>query len=138
MKPVLLDTGPIVALLDRSERYHDQCVRIIAELRAPLVTCEAVIAKSCYLLRNLAGAGEAVLANVESGVFLLPFRLDESASAIRGLMKKYRKVSMDFADACLTCLAQELLTGTILTLDRDFTVYRWQRNRPFENLIDVG
>jgi uncharacterized protein len=67
MKPVLLDTGVIVALLDRSERRHAQCAAAVAELERPLVTCEAVIAESCYLLRRLSGAAEAVFENVARG-----------------------------------------------------------------------
>ena len=68
MKPVLLDTGVVVALLDRSERHHVACVEAVTELAAPLVTCEAVVAEACYLLRHLRGAPDAVLANVERGV----------------------------------------------------------------------
>jgi len=47
MKPVLLDTGVIVALLDRSEQYHAACVEAVTDNLAPLVTCEAVIAEAC-------------------------------------------------------------------------------------------
>ncbi len=137
MKPVLLDTGCIVALLDRSERHHDQCVRVVGELAGPLVTCEAVIAESCYLLRNLHGAPEAVLANVERGVFQVPFRLEGNAAEVRTLLRKYRKVPMDLADACLVRLAGLLRTGAILTLDGDFRIYRWNRNRRFEYLLDI-
>lgn len=137
MKTVLLDTGVIVALLDRSEDYHDECVEAVSSIEQPLVTCEAVIAESCYLLRDLRGAPEAVLENVERDVFLVPFRLGGSASRVVKLMKKYRDTPMDFADACLVSLAEALQTGRILTLDRDFQVYRWARNRPFDRLIEM-
>ena len=70
IRPVLLDTGCIVALLDRSERSHEACVEALSELNSPLVTCEAVIAESCYLLRRMKGAPEAVIENVERGLFL--------------------------------------------------------------------
>ena len=59
MNPVLLDTGCIVALLDRSERYHTQCAEVVTSLQEPLMTCEAVIAESCYLLRRLPGAADS-------------------------------------------------------------------------------
>ncbi len=75
MKAVLLDTGVIVALLDRSETHHARCVTAIEGLERPLVTCEAVIAESCYLLRGLPGAAETVLQNVERQVFQIPFQL---------------------------------------------------------------
>ncbi len=135
MKPVLIDTGCIVALLDRSERHHEHCVEVVTQLSAPLVTCDAVIAESCYLLRSLQGAADAVLRNVDSGVFRLPFRLDASAGAVRRLLRRYRNVPMDLADGCLVLMADELDTGDILTLDSDFKVYRWRRSRRFHNLL---
>jgi len=135
VKPVLLDTGVIVALLDRSERNHAACVEVVTALAAPLVTCEAVIAEACYLLRGLRGAPDAVLTNVERGIFQVPFRLDAAVGAIRVLMKRYASVPMDLADACLVHLADMLETGAILTLDSDFGVYRWRRRRSFELLV---
>ena len=138
MKPVLLDTGVVVALLDRSERHHAQCAYVITHLRRPLVTCEAVIAESCYLLRQLSGAAEVVLENVARGVFLIPFQLSRAASPVRNIMRKYSDQPADFADACLIHLADELNTGEILTLDRDFAHHRWRRTRRFDLLIDLN
>ena len=137
MKAVLLDTGCIVALLDRSEKKHAPCVEAVGQLRDTLVTCEAVVAESCHLLRSIDGAAEAVLDNISQGLFLLPFRLLDRASQVRKLMNKYRSVPMDLADACLVDLASQLGTGRILTLDRDFRVYRWEKSRAFEMLIDL-
>lgn len=135
MKPVLMDTGVIVALLDRSETRHACCVSVLEGLERPLVTCEAVIAESCYLLRGLRGAAETILENVERGVFQIPFQLSRSAASVRSIMRKYRDLPTDFADACLIHLADELNTGDILTLDRDFESYRWRRNRCFNFLV---
>lgn len=137
MKPVLLDTGVVVALLDRSERHHTQCAGVVTKLGRPLVTCEAVIAESCYLLRQLSGAAEAVLENVARGVFLIPFQLSRAATPVRSIMRKYSDQPADFADACLIHLADELNTGEILTLDRDFAHYHWRRSRSFDLLIEL-
>lgn len=137
MKHVLLDTGCIVALLDRSERYHHQCTKLVMTVEAPLVTCEAVIAESCYLLRRMRGAPEAILENVERGIFLVPYRLTDGAARLRRLIAKYADFPMDLADACLVDMATQLRCGRILTLDSDFRVYRWGRNHPFELLIDL-
>jgi predicted nucleic acid-binding protein len=135
MTPVLMDTGVIVALLDRSEKRHAECVAVVEELKQPLVTCEAVIAESCYLLRNLTGAPEAILENVDEGVFQLPFQLSQSAGAVQSILRKYRDIPADFADACLIHLADILNSGEILTLDSDFQSYRWRRTRTFNLLV---
>src|SRR5437016_12646904 len=83
MKPVLLDTGFIVALLDRSESFHKTCARAVQEVEAPLVTCEAVITESCYLLRNLSGASEAVIENIAAGIFQIPFQLSRDTAGVK-------------------------------------------------------
>jgi predicted nucleic acid-binding protein len=127
-----VDTGAIVALLDRSERHHDACAAAIAEIEAPLLTCESVIAEACYLLRGIKNAADVVLENVESGAFLIPYRVVGRTKALRRLLKKYANVPMDFADACLVDMADEYQTGRIITLDSDFYIYRWGKNRPFE------
>lgn len=137
MKPVLLDTGVVVALLDRSEKHHMQCADLVSRLARPIVTCEPVIAESCYLLRRLSGAPEVVLENVARGVFLVPFQLSRAAVAVQTIMRKYADLPANFADACLIRLADELNTGEILTLDRDFAHYRWRKTRRFELLIDL-
>ena len=131
MKPVLLDTSVIVALLDRSERFHRASLAALEEVEWPLVTCEGVIAESCYLLRDLPGASEAVLENIVRGAFQIPFQISRSAAGVRRIMQKYRDVPMSFADACLVHMAGELKTEEILTLEQDFNIYRWGGSRRF-------
>jgi predicted nucleic acid-binding protein len=126
-----------VALLDRSERHHRECVDTVSALEAALITCEAVIAESCYLLREIRGAAAAVLENVDRGIFQVPYRLTGNATGLIKLLRKYADVPMDFADACLVDMASDYQTGRILTLDADFRIYRWGRNRPFELLLAI-
>jgi predicted nucleic acid-binding protein len=135
LTPVLVDTGVIVALLDRSESHHLRCARVVAELDCRLVTCEPVIAEACYLVREIPGAVDAILANVEQGVFEIPLTLHELAATVRTLVRRYRNIPADLADACLVAMADDLGTGRILTLDSDFAVYRWRRTRPFDLLL---
>jgi len=134
MKPVLLDTGFIVALLDRSESFHKTCARTVREVQAPLVTCEAVITESCYLLRNLSGASEAVIENIAAGIFQIPFQLSRDTAGVKQVLRKYKDRTIDLADACLIRLADQFGTADILTLDQDFAIYRWGKNKPFRVL----
>lgn len=132
---MLIDTGAIVALLDRSERHHAACVEALGRLTSPLVTCEAVIAETCHLVRRIPGAADAVLENVAKGVFHIPFELAASAREVQRILRKYRDQKIDLADACLIHLAGTIRSGDILTLDSDFEVYRWGSNRPFRKLV---
>jgi predicted nucleic acid-binding protein len=137
VKPVLLDTGAIVALLDATDNFHQRCAVALAELRAPLITCEAVIAESCYLLRNVEGAAEAILQSVAEREFLLPIGLSEMTADVQRIFRKYRDRQMDLADAALIHLANEFQTADILTVDSDFHVYRWGRNNVFRVLVPL-
>jgi predicted nucleic acid-binding protein len=134
MKPVLLDTGIIVALLDRSERHHSACAKIIRTIDSPLLTCEAVITESCYLLRELPGAAAAVIENVAAGIFQISFQLSTETEGVKRLLRKYGDREIDLADACLIRMAELFGTGDILTLDKDFEIYRWGKNKPFHSM----
>jgi predicted nucleic acid-binding protein len=83
MQPILIDTGVIIALFDHDEWAHERCVRALESIHAPLVTCEAVITESCYLLRRRRDAVDAMLVNLETGVFGIPLQISRSASQIR-------------------------------------------------------
>ena len=137
MKPVLLDTGVIVALLDPSDSFHERCAHALSGLGAALVTCEAVIVESCYLLRHVAGAAESILRSVATREFLLPITLVNSAGSVERILQKYRDREVDLADAWLIHLANEFGTGEILTLDGDFQIYRWGRNNSFHLLVPL-
>jgi predicted nucleic acid-binding protein len=137
MKPILLDTGVIVALLDKDEWAHEICAHAIERLQTPFLTCEPVITESCYLLRHTPNAIDRIFANLEIGIFQLAFDLNRSASKVRSLLYKYADTPADFADACLIQMADEQNTGEILTLDSDFKHYRWRRNKPFHLLIPL-
>jgi len=135
--PVLVDSSFLIALYDQSDFDHTRCLRAYESLDRPLVTCEAVITESVYMLRYVGGAAEALLASIECGAMEIGFRLSEAAGSIHSIMKKYSDTPADFADACLVQMADALETGDILTLDSDFVHYRWRRNRHFHMLIPL-
>lgn len=123
---VILDTGPLVALLNRKDRHHAWAETVWGEVEAPLLTCEAVVAESCYLLRGLDGGSSAVLELIRRGAVALAFSLADESAAVARLIKRYRGVPISFADACLVRMS-ELFTGSeVLTVDGDFRVYRRQ------------
>jgi hypothetical protein len=137
VKPALVDTSFLVAVYNKSDFHHTRCMRVHDVLDQPMATCEPVIAESSHLLQKVSGAADAILASVEEGVLEIPFKLNESAGRVQTILKKYRDTPADFADACLIAMADELDTGDILTLDRDFAHYRWRRTRAFHLLIPL-
>lgn len=129
---LLLDTGPLVALLDASERRHRDCKDFFATWKRSVVTTEAVITEATYLLSSAGVDGTAAIQFcLRGGATVKPWT-EARASRASELMRRYRNVPMDYADATLVALAEELETPDVFTLDRKgFGAYRWRRLRPF-------
>lgn len=120
----IVDTGPLVALLNRRDRHHGWAREQWARIEAPLFTCEPVIAEACFLVRAIDGGMAAVLDLVHRGVLELPLRVADEADAISRLMRKYCDVPMSLADGCLVRMAERHQDVVVMTLDSDFRVYR--------------
>jgi predicted nucleic acid-binding protein len=135
IRSVLLDTGPLIALLDRRDRHHAWVQSQFTEIVPPLLTCEAVLTEACHLARRTDGGTRRVLELVERGVVRLAFALDEQFAPVSSLMQRYANVPMSLADACLVRLS-ELVSGCVVfTLDSDFRIYRRHRRQKVPLLI---
>ncbi len=121
---VLLDTGPLVAFLNRRDLFHAWAVAEWSEIEPPLSTCEPVLSEACFLLRRFVGGPEAVVQLVKRGVVTVPFRVADEAGAVAKLLTRYASVPMSLADACLVRMAESSAESAVLTLDADFRVYR--------------
>ena len=128
MPAVLVDTGPLVALLDRSDPYHLTCQETLGSLDDSLVTVWPVVTETMYLLRAYWQAQEALWDMIEIGaVEILPLGIDD-VPRMKELMRKYRDLPMDLADAALVRVAERERLRRIFTLDRcDFQIYRPSR-----------
>lgn len=132
---VLLDTGPLVALLSRDDVEHARALRLFAACQPPLRVCEAVLAEACFLMRKVHRQGPAeVIALGRRGLFDLALSLDEHWAQVEGLLAKYADRPISLADACLIRCADVYREPRIMTFDADFDVYRWGRNRRFARL----
>ena len=129
---ILIDTGPIVALFDKDDRYHAACVDILKKVKEPLVTTWPVITE-CFYLLNFSW-------QVQDNLWLFLLRGGVDIHGIeknhfmqcRDLMKRYKDLPMDLADATLVTLADLLGISRIFTLDhKDFTIYRFQQKKRF-------
>jgi predicted nucleic acid-binding protein len=131
----LIDTGAILALLDRTDRWHRICTETFRQLRLPLITSEAVLTELFHLVGDSRTEMEATWKFLRCGAFLLPPIPDSELQEIRALMSRYWDRPMDFADATLVHLAKRESLSTVFTVDRgDFETYRIEGRRRFRVL----
>ncbi|HZD53840.1 MAG TPA: PIN domain-containing protein [Woeseiaceae bacterium] len=126
---VVVDTGPIVASLDADEVNHAWAVNRLEELRPPLLTCEAVLTEASYLVARAGARPSVVVDLVARGMLAVVNVLEQEANAVSRLMRRYAKVPMSLADACLVRIAERTANATVLTLDSDFGIYRQKGRR---------
>jgi predicted nucleic acid-binding protein len=135
----LIDTGAILALLDRSDRWHRACVDAFRHLRLPLLTSEAVLTEVFHLVGDSRAEMEAAWKFVRSGALVLGTIEEAELTHLHGLMSRYWDRpdyrNMDFADATLVYLAKRESLSVILTVDQaDFATYRIEGKRQFRVL----
>jgi uncharacterized protein len=132
---LLLDTGALVSILDRSQKHHTACRRTFDKWKGTVVSTEAVLTESTHLLADVyGGAASCVEFFLAGGAVLVP-STSASLKRVRALLDTYADLPMDFADATLVALAEELDSNIVFTTDRtDFSVYRVRDRRPFRIL----
>lgn len=130
---LLLDTGGLISLLDRSQRRHAEFLAFFEGWTGEVVSTEAVLTEATHLLGCISGGVIACLDFfLQGGAILLPSGTATLHRA-RELMQKYQNLPMDYADATLVVLAGDLDTGLILTTDlRDFSTYRRHGRKKFD------
>jgi len=131
----VLDTGPLVALLNRRDRYHRWTTEQWAEVEPPVLTCEAVLTEACFLLRKSPGGPAAVLELASRSVVTVAYDVEADVEALSRLMTRYADVPMSLADACLVRMVERQPDAAVLTLDRDFRVYRSHGRRVIPALM---
>jgi len=135
MSIILADTGALVALLDRKEKYHAWAVEQIRSMRPPLITCEAVLAELCFLMAEVPKGIAAVRANLACGAWTTDFSLKNEWTRVFALMDTYSDQPMSLADGCLVRMSEERAESKVFTLDRHFAVYRRNRRQPIPLII---
>ncbi len=120
----VIDTGPLVAFVNRADHFHGWAVAALTKFDDPLETCDAVIVEAWHLLGRARGGREGLLGLVSAGHLMVSFGLAGEMAAVIKLMKKYADQPMSVADGCLVRMAELDARATLITLDQDFGVYR--------------
>lgn len=126
---IIIDTGVIVALVNRREQSHEGVKNTLKSLSLPFFTCESVITEACFLLKKVHGGEDAILNLINSNKLQIPFNLSEEVTEIKQLMKQYQSVPMSLADACLVRMSELIRGSSVFTLDSDFRIYRQYKNQ---------
>ena len=129
---VTMDTGPWVALIDRSEERHDECIEWLKDFKGNILSSEAVLTEVLYLLNFSSRAQSAAIDFVlKEAIILVPSSL-KSLKRAKRLMEKYKDIPMDYADATLVSIAEDLSVTHVVTFDvKDFGIYRLPSKQPF-------
>lgn len=133
MKRILVDTGPLVAMLSAGDEHHAACVEALRHIPSPLLSCWPVITEAAWLLRAYPRAIHQLLKSMDHGFLELPALASSEGKGIAAIMKTYSDIRPQLADATLVYLAHRHGIDTIFTLDhRDFSVYRSAKKRAFK------
>jgi len=135
MKKILIDSGPLIALFDRNDKYHLASLNFLKGNDSELITTLASVTETLHLLDFNRNAQIDFLSWVNAGAVTLEPISAGNLQRIKDLTIKYSDLPMDFADACLVFLAEKLNINTVATIDRDFDVYRLKGKQPFTTLI---
>ena len=121
---ILVDTGPLVAVLNANDEHHVWAKEMFSSLSPPLLTCEAVVSEVQFLLNARGGDPLTVLDWAQLGVIQLAFAAANEIPRLRSLQSSYRTLPMDFADACLVRMSEAHSRCRVLTTDTHFRIYR--------------
>ena len=135
MRKILIDSGPLIALFDRNDKYHHASLEFIKNNRSELITTLASVTEVLHLLDFNRNAQVDFLSWMDSGAVTVEPITTDDFRRIKELITKYSDLPMDFADACLVFLGENLKVNEIATIDRDFDVYRLKGKKPFTTLI---
>ena len=124
MSEILIDTGPLVAMICAGDRDHAWTVEQFRALSPPFLTCEPVIAEACFLIERRGLSGAVILERIENGLLRIALEIEDHCAALQKLMTRYASVPMSLADSCLVRMSEIYPQGHIFTLDGDFRVYR--------------
>jgi len=125
---MIIDTGPIIAFLDRKDKYHAWANKIFSEVTEPFYTCEAIMVEAFFLAKKISQNMEGLFTLLDHGALIISFSLQDEWPSVSRFIKLYKNVPCSLADACLVRMA-ELYEKPVLTLDANFQIYRYHKHK---------
>lgn len=135
MNKILIDSGPLIALFDSSDKYHQKTIEFIKENTSILITTIASVTETLHLLDFNRNAQLDFIEWISRGGVEVENILNFDFQRIKELTEKYRDLPMDFADSCLVLLVEKLGISSVATIDRDFSIYRINGKKAFRTIL---
>ncbi|SMO75914.1 type II toxin-antitoxin system VapC family toxin [Gracilimonas mengyeensis] len=129
-KTVLVDTGPLVALIDRRDSRHAWASAKMDTFTSPMITCTAVIVEAAFLLKRTYNGLENLLSFIDEGIVEVQNPYPKKKETIHRSILKYQNISGSIADLCLVVMAEEFPSCEIFTIDSDFLIYKDSDGNP--------
>jgi predicted nucleic acid-binding protein len=132
---VIVDTGVLIALIDRLDNHHNWVVNQLKQITPPLLTCEAVISETWFLLQRVRNGRETLIQLLTQKYVVVQFDFDAELATVISLLNRYQSVPVSLADAELVRMSELYANSLIFTLDSDFQIYRKNRDRQIPLII---
>lgn len=136
MKPIVIDSGPLIAMFDADDEHHKESVRFIKNNKRPLSTTIANITEAIYVLGFSKEAQSSLLKWISISSITIEHIESDDIIEIGKLFEKYSDLPMDFADACVVYICEKLGTNDVATVDSDFEIYRLKGRKSFKNALN--
>jgi predicted nucleic acid-binding protein len=134
----IVDAGPLVAYFNKHETHHDWAAEQFGRIKPPLLTCEAVMSETCFLLSGGGIDPAHALESVVRGIVRIDFSLSAESDSVHRLMVRYKDVGVSLADACLVRMSELHTRCEVMTIDRDFLIYRRDGRRIIPLIAPFG
>ena len=126
---IIIDTGPLVALLNKRDKFHEWSKEKLKNIEPPLLTCESVISEACFLLRNIQNGPVSLIELLAREMIVISFSLHEEIENVKKIISKYSDISISLADACLVRMSEKFPRTLVFTIDSDFRIYRKENRK---------
>lgn len=135
MQKTIIDSGPLIALFDKDDRFHQQVIAFLKSFKGELITTWSVITEVSHMLDFSLKAQLDFLKWVHIGGVRLYDITQEDLEEIIQMMTKYGDIPMDLADASLMYIANREKIHNIVSIDSDFDIYRTLKKQSLRNLL---
>lgn len=135
MQKTLIDSGPLIALFDKSDKYHQKVLDFIKSYQGKLITSWSVITEVSHMLDFNLKVQIDFLKWIELGGITIYEIPQSEIVKIRIMMEKYLDIPMDLADGTLVYIANKEGIKKIVSIDSDFDIYRTLKKQSLNNLL---